>query len=135
MAPTTSSSSPAAASWSAIAARTMKSVCCRYTCCKLHGLHKYAHAPADIGTAQVGEQAHPTRSESTDASDLGSCEPVWPLRARYERPPTSHLIQMAAGDTTVGFTATSGEADFVFLGADQCGQLSPGGIHRSSQPK
>ena len=37
-----------------------------------------------------------------DAADLGAREPVRPLRARHERPIAARLIQMAAGDTTVG---------------------------------
>ena len=35
---------------------------------------------------------------------LSACEPVQPLRTRYERPPAPQMIQMAPGDTTVGST-------------------------------
>src|ERR1700730_14811369 len=74
---------------------------------ELHGLYQHAYAPAGAGAAEVGRQAHPTRPESPDAADLGSCESVRPFRTRYECPAAARMIQMAPGDTTVGSTPIS----------------------------
>jgi hypothetical protein len=44
-------------------------------------------------------------------ADLGAREPVWPVRSRYELPVGSFVIEVAAGDTTVGSTPTAMAAE------------------------
>jgi Tn3 transposase DDE domain len=48
------------------------------------------------------------RLRGADPADLGACEPLWPVRSQYELAAGSFVIEVAAGDTTVGSTPHSG---------------------------
>jgi Tn3 transposase DDE domain len=74
---------------------------------ELHGLRQYAHDSETIGTTQLAREVHTARLRRADAPDLGACEPVWSVRSGHELPIGSLVIEVAAGDTTVGFTPTT----------------------------
>jgi hypothetical protein len=58
------------ASWRAIEARITRSACWRFTSCKLHGLHKYAHAPTVL--------AQPKWANKLTPRDLAApSPPIW----------------------------------------------------------
>lgn len=53
---------------------------------------------------RLGFAIHAARLLCPDAAALGSRQPVWALRPRYEHPSRPAVIEMEAGDTTVGST-------------------------------
>src|SRR5258705_3635700 len=79
--------------------------------------------------AEVGRQAHPTRPESPDAADLGSCEPVRPLRIRYDCPAAARIIQMAAQSTTVRSTPSHGPLTTATLFSALVALIGAGAVH------
>jgi hypothetical protein len=53
---------------------------------ELYGLHQHADDPEGLGPAALAGQVHTTRLRRPDAADLGTRQPVWSVRSRYEHP-------------------------------------------------
>src|SRR5260370_26180469 len=69
---------------------------------KLHGLREYTHAPGSPGSTALAGTIDRGRPQGVDAAYLGARQPVRPLRAGYDNPLATQVIEMAAGDTSGG---------------------------------
>ena len=76
---------------------------------ELHGLHQHVDDSKTTGAAALARAIHTPRLRRADAPDLGACEPVWQVRSGHELSIGSFVIEVAAGDTTVGSTPSCSE--------------------------
>ena len=69
---------------------------------ELHGVYQHPDVAAGLGAGALVGTTHSQGSPRSDPAILGACQPVRPFRARHGCPAADRLIDLAAGDTTVG---------------------------------